>query len=69
MTATTPLCPECNHPVNKHDEFFCMVIECRCNNGKKAALALYERDVYKLLYEQSIELLSQKITIVEEDLD
>lgn len=53
MTATIPLCPECNHPVDKHDAFFCEVIGCKCNNSKKTALALYERDYYKKLYEDT----------------
>lgn len=66
-----PLCPDCNHAVERHDEFFCLESKCRCNNGKDTALAKYERDVYKYLYEQTLEELSKfinpKIVIQDED--
>lgn len=47
-----PKCPDCNHPVDEHADFFCMHINCYCNNGKRTATALYERELYKNLYEE-----------------
>lgn len=65
MTATIPLCPDCNHPVDKHDSFFCECIGCRCNNNHKTAMALYERNLYKDLYEQTkLELEELKNNII-----
>lgn len=61
MTATIPLCPECGHPVDKHDSFFCEAIGCRCNNSKKTAMALYERDCYKNLYEEAQKTLDKYV--------
>lgn len=63
MIVTTPLCPDCHHPVNKHDEFFCMCVGCRCNNGEKTATALYERDCYKYLYEEAQKLLNKFVSL------
>lgn len=69
MTATTPLCPDCGHPVDRHDAFFCESIGCRCNNSKKTAFALYERNLYKTLYEEAqktIELYKNPVITVPE---
>jgi hypothetical protein len=38
-------CPDCKHPVNRHDEFFCMQTGCKCNFGRATALARAERDI------------------------
>lgn len=42
-----PICPDCNHYVSKHGDFFCMTVDCRCNQGREAVLAKYKLELAK----------------------
>ncbi len=39
-----PNCPDCGHPISRHEDFFCMTPSCYCNQGKSTAMAKHERD-------------------------
>lgn len=58
---TVPTCPDCHHPVDKHYEFYCEQVGCLCNNSRKTAMALYERELYKYLYEETLSTIQNLI--------